>query len=72
MVTLFRNTDGTHNKSDANSADKWNFRRICTDMNGMRSLPHGASHGEWKAYAHRRVSYTVTSRELVRQVPNKQ
>lgn len=51
MVSLFCNTDGIHDKSDANSADKWNFTAICTDMNGMRSLPHGASHGEWKIYA---------------------
>ena len=72
MVPLFCNTDDTHIICGANIADKWDFRKICTDKNGMRSLPHGASHGEWKIYAHRRVSYTVTSRELVRQVPNKQ
>ncbi|MBS5333929.1 MAG: hypothetical protein KHY62_00195 [Firmicutes bacterium] len=51
MVPLFCDADGTHNKSDANNADKWNFRMICTNMNDMRSLPHGASHGEWKIYA---------------------
>ena len=51
MVPLFCNTDGIHIKCDANNADKWNFWRICTDKNGMRSLPHGASHGEWKIYA---------------------
>ena len=51
MVPLFCDVDGTHNKSDANNADKWNFRMICTNMNDMRSLPHGASLGERKAYA---------------------
>ncbi len=46
MVPLFCDIDGTHLNSDANCVEKWNESTICTKKNGMRSLPHGASHRE--------------------------
>ena len=46
MVPLFCDIYGTHLKNDANGAEKWNKSTICTNKNGMRSLPHGTIHLE--------------------------
>lgn len=68
-VPLFYDTDGTFSKDNTSYVEKWNENTICTNKNGMRLLHHAVSHRRTESKCLRCVSYTVTSRELVYQVP---